>query len=102
MYTPGKWDEVVNTMKTGDFARKKLRDFSRLFFSSAAFVTPDSQGRILLPEKLRILAALKKDVIFVGVQDRVEIWNAETWKRFESGLEDDFETMAEEISGELF
>ena len=101
MHTPARWEEVVAAMKQGAFAKKKLRDFSRLFFSSAAFVVPDAQGRILIPEKLRTLASLKKDVVFVGVHGRVEVWDSEKWRGFEGEHEGEFEEMAEEISGDI-
>ena len=34
----------------------------------------DKQGRILIPSVLREFAALEKDVVFVGVGSRIEIW----------------------------
>ena len=39
----------------------------------------DSQGRIVVPQKLRKYANLDKDVVIIGVNDRAEIWSAETW-----------------------
>lgn len=97
MYTPAKWEGVVKHMKQGAFAKKKLRDFTRMFFSSAGFVVPDSQGRILVPEKLRVLAGLKKDIAFVGVQDHIEIWDIETWRVLENVTRPEYEKTVEEI-----
>ena len=45
---------------------------------------PDSQGRILLPQKLRAYAGLDKDVVIIGVSNRAEIWNAERWAALEA------------------
>ena len=39
----------------------------------------DSQGRIVIPQKLRKYAGLEKDAVIIGVNDRAEIWSAETW-----------------------
>ena len=39
----------------------------------------DKQGRILLPAVLRDFAAIGKEVVLVGVLNRVEIWSKERW-----------------------
>lgn len=36
-------------------------------------------GRIVIPQKLRKYAGLEKDAVIIGVNDRAEIWSAETW-----------------------
>ncbi len=38
-------------------------------------VTPDKQGRILIPSILRDKAGLNKDIIFIGMMNRVEVWD---------------------------
>ena len=51
----------------------------RTLFANAAKCELDSQGRIVVPPKLRKYAKLDKDVVIIGVSDRAEIWAAETW-----------------------
>ncbi|MBP3520749.1 MAG: division/cell wall cluster transcriptional repressor MraZ [Oscillospiraceae bacterium] len=51
----------------------------RTLFANATKCELDSQGRIVVPLKLRQYAALDKDVVIIGVNDRAEIWSAETW-----------------------
>ena len=53
----------------------KSRGLQRFFFSGATDVETDKQGRILIPQPLRDHAGLTKDVTFVGVSSRVEIWD---------------------------
>lgn len=53
---------------------------SRAFAANAAPVEPDTQGRILLPQRLREFAGLEKDVVIIGAIDRIEIWNARRWE----------------------
>jgi len=48
-------------------------------FANANKCELDSQGRIVVPQKLRQYAALDKDVVIIGVNDRAEIWSAESW-----------------------
>ena len=52
----------------------------RAFAANAVQVEPDTQGRILLPPRLREFAALDKDAVIIGAIDRIEIWNAERWQ----------------------
>ena len=47
---------------------------------------PDSQGRIILPQRLRKYADLGKDVVIIGVHDRAEIWSAERWNAEEEEM----------------
>ena len=55
----------------------KARQLQRFFFSGAAEVEPDKQGRILIPQPLRDYASIEKDVTFIGTGDRAEIWSTE-------------------------
>ena len=50
----------------------------RPLFANASKCELDSQGRIVIPQKLRKYAGLEKDAVIIGVNDRAEIWSAET------------------------
>ena len=51
----------------------------RPLFANASKCELDSQGRIVIPQQLRKYAGLEKDAVIIGVNDRAEIWSAETW-----------------------
>ncbi len=57
----------------------KGRKVSRMLYASAVEVTPDKQGRIQLPAKLREYAGLDHDVTIIGSRSFAEIWNTEAW-----------------------
>ncbi len=40
----------------------------------------DKQGRVLIPSSLREKVGLDKDVVFVGVMSKIEIWSKERWE----------------------
>ena len=48
-------------------------------FSTACEVTPDKQGRILLPAELREYAHLTNDVTIIGNRNHAEIWATDVW-----------------------
>ena len=67
----------------------KSRGLQRFFFSGAAEVETDKQGRILLPQQLRDYAGLIKDVTFIGTSSRAEIWDSARWNKVNAELTED-------------
>lgn len=67
----------------------KTRQLQRFFFSGAAEVEPDKQGRILIPQPLKDYAGIEKDVTFIGTGDRAEIWSTARWTEFNNDLTED-------------
>ena len=51
----------------------------RPLFANASKCELDSQGRIVIPQKRRNYAGVETDAVIIGVNDRAEIWSAETW-----------------------
>ena len=78
------WEQLQK--KIAAMPISKSRSLQRFFFAGAAEVEPDKQGRILIPEKLREHAGLKKDVTIIGTSVRAEIWDTERWTKINSAL----------------
>lgn len=76
VYSDAKWAEL--TAKFDALPLSKARSM-RALFANAAKCEPDSQGRIVIPQKLRKYAGLEKETVIIGVHDRAEIWSAEAW-----------------------
>ena len=60
-----------------------IRQTEHFIFASAYEVSIDDQGRIVLPDRLVSYASLGEQVYFLGIGDRVEIWNKELWEEKE-------------------
>lgn len=56
-----------------------VRDIERFILGSAFEVEPDEQGRIIIPDILAQYARLGREIVFVGLIDKVEIWPKEIW-----------------------
>ena len=98
MYTPKEWQSVVFRIEQLSFTNKKARQVQRLFFSKAQKIPDcDQQGRILIPQYLKDVARIQKNVVIVGVSSRIEIWDENTWKDFESQHNKGFEEIAEDL-----
>lgn len=99
-YPQSSWKKVAAKLETLSFAQADTRGFNRFILSGAAEVEVDSAGRILVPEHQREFAGLKKNVVFAGVSDRVEIWDAALWKEYKKRIEKQADAMAEKL-GEI-
>lgn len=69
---------------------KSVRDFQRMTAANASEETPDSQGRITIPQPLRRYARLARDIVVTGALDRIEIWNPDVWEQYSSEQEQAF------------
>ena len=56
-----------------------------------------SRGEFTVPASLRKAAHLEKDVVLVGVQDRVEIWDKALWEERSMVSEEDLDAIAERM-----
>ena len=83
VYGPEQWNKLTSGFNDFDyFSKKNSRMFLRLFMSGAVELELDNQGRVLLPKNHCEYAGLKKDIVIVGVLDRMEIWDKKNWKGF--------------------
>jgi MraZ protein len=76
---------------------KAVRDYTRLLFAGASDDQPDKQGRLTIPPMLREYASLSKDVIVIGVGNRLEIWDAQRWQDYSDGREQAFSDLSDEV-----
>ncbi len=97
VYSRAAWEKVAAKLQELSFAQADTRGFNRFILSGAAEVEIDPAGRILIPEHQRHFANLKKNVVFAGVSDRVEVWDAETWKQYKAGIEKKADALAENL-----
>jgi len=80
-YSSESWEQFLAKFKAMPQTKKRM---IRSLFAHAAKCELDTQGRILLPQKLRDYAELSKDVAVVGVGDHAEIWDAGKWAEIDA------------------
>ncbi len=56
-----------------------VRRIMRHYVGQAQECPIDGMGRVLIPEALRAYAGIQKDVVFVGLVKKIEIWSKERW-----------------------
>ena len=97
VFTEEEWKVQEQKFKSMSFTKADSRKFNRLFFSGAADITCDKQGRVLLPQYLKDYAGIKRDVMIVGVSNRIEIWSKEAWQGYYENSKGSFEEIAEKL-----
>jgi len=97
LYPQQEWQTFEEKLKKLPVSQPNARAFVRFFFSGATECEFDKQGRILLPANLREYAGLEKDVVVVGVMNRIEIWEAAKWKEYSTQAENNYEKAAESL-----
>ena len=83
-------------------SNSKVRSHVRVFFSSAFDQIPDKQGRVTIPPQLREYAGLERDVVVVGNNTTVEIWDSTAWETYLTQNEPDFADLSEEVVPGIF
>src|SRR5258706_14044936 len=78
---PASWmariQERLLTLKDADPDRRKVQALATI----AQNAVWDQQGRIMVKEKLRQRAGLKKEAVLVGLLSHFEIWDKAAWEK---------------------
>lgn len=97
VYTIEEWAILESKLKQLPLAKSEARAFVRFFFAGAAELERDKQGRVLLPPNLREYARLDKDVVVIGVSNRIEIWDRQIWADYNAKIGPEVATIAENL-----
>ncbi len=97
MFSDHEWQIQEQKFKGLSFTKQEARNFNRIFFSGAAEVLPDRQGRFIIPDYLKVFAGIKKETIVIGVANRIEIWDTKTWQEVFTRTSAEFEKTAENM-----
>ena len=79
LYPLPEWEKLEETIKKLPTLNKTAVKLKRFLIGNASECEMDSQGRLLLPEKLRKFADMDKKLILVGQLEKFEIWNEASW-----------------------
>ena len=83
-FSQNEWLNFETKLKALPLSDKNARNFVRFFLSGAVEAEVDKQGRFLIPSNLREYAELLKETVITGVGTRIEIWNKDKWKKYNS------------------
>jgi len=81
LYPSKYYESLLSSLKHSPLPNREDRKLT-MFFGVARNVKPDSQGRIVLPEKSMSRAVIAEKVTVVGKDDHLEIWPTEEWEKY--------------------
>ena len=97
-FSQKEWTNFEEKLKTLPLTNKNARDFVRFFLSGAIECEIDKQGRFLIASNLREYSNLEKEAVIIGVGTRIEIWNKEKWKSYNSDENISADAIAENMT----
>ncbi len=97
LFSLKQWQNLSSKLANLGLGQSDNRQFTRAMFGGAGEIDVDSAGRILLPEYLCDHAGLRSKIVFVGIHDRVELWNEKEWQLHKKKALEKAETLAEKL-----
>lgn len=97
-YPVAEWQKIEEKVAALPQFKPEVKALQRVFISAATECPIDPQGRILIPQTLRDYAGIKKDIVFVGMTRRIEIWAKENWAKIFEQSQADLSGMSEKLA----
>ena len=95
VFSEETWKGITVKLKNVPLGNKDRLFFARTIFAHAADTYMDRQGRLFIPFHLRGMLSIGKDVVILGLDDRIEIWDGEKWGEYQKSQEKSFEDIAQ-------
>jgi len=99
LFPEAKWSEVEDRLDDYRKGGADAMNHVRLLYATLAEVSPDKQGRILVPAALQRAGGLNGSVLLLGMRDRVELWDPATYEKVVQGQAGDFAQFAHRLFG---
>lgn len=98
VYPEEEWQMVGEKIGSLSLARKEARAIQRLFYSGAMEAQLDKQYRVLIQPNLREYAGIDKEVVLIGIANRIEIWDKERWNEYVNDEDMDYDDLTEKLT----
>lgn len=99
LFPEAKWEEIEGRLAEYRKSGPQAMNHVRQLYSGLVEVSPDKQGRILIPAQLQQAAGLAGAVMLLGTNDRVELWDPAMYEREVQGDTGDFQQFAHKLFG---
>ncbi len=97
VYSLDEWNSIVKKLTSLSFTKMDARNFMRFFLSGATECEFDKQGRINITSPLVHYANLNRECVIIGVNERLEIWDKDSFDNFFKENESKFSEMSEHL-----
>ena len=100
LYPIYEWNIVEQQLSSLSSIRNKHRSFIRSIVRHASYVQYDMQGRIIIPEDLKKFSKIEKDIIIIGMINKIELWSLDNIEKHDNASNNsmEFDDLADDIS----
>ncbi len=98
IYPIEEWKRMAEKISSLSITDADARNFRRMLFAEAADTRLDGQGRILIPSYLREFAGLLGDVVIVGMNTYIEVWDKGRWQEVQAAVEREGPSIASRLA----
>lgn len=99
LFEPFAWNKIIQEATLGLSVSQAARDTQRFLLGGAFELELDSKGRFLIPYALREFGKFGEEIIFLGLGNRVEIWDKKLWGERETKIAGEAEKLLERAQG---
>ena len=85
IYPMSEWERFMTKLSALPSSDMNARAFVRHFYANAVECEVDRQGRLTIPQELRDYAGIDKELVTIGILDKIEIWSRAEWENAEDG-----------------
>lgn len=96
--SPSQWQTMIDESSSGPFVSQSVRETSRFLLGGASEVELDDQGRFVISPNLIEYAQIKNEIIFLGLNRWVEVWDAEKWLQHKQYIVEHSSEIADKLS----
>ena len=93
-----EWKNIEDKLKKLQTTNSKHRAYQRFVMSAATKTEFDNQGRLNIPTSLTEHAQIDKKIIVTGMNNKIEIWSEELWKKYIQNTGESNEDLVDEIN----
>jgi len=98
-YPISEWKKLAASFTGGTVTRSKLRQLNRALFAAGSYLSLDGQGRISLPSSLRENAEIVDEVVVIGANNYLELWNSVHWEEEKAASQEQAWQIIESLEG---
>lgn len=94
--------KVLETVRaTNPYTDEEVLMRRQMFFYTDE-LTVDSQHRILIPQEMKELVGIKKEILVIGQLERMELWNPDIYNKYLKGCSDSYESVMQKVMTRLY
>jgi len=76
-----RWIDLIGLIKVEPILNLSVRDTYRFILGGAVDIDLDKQGRFVMPKGLLDFAEISSDIVFLGINDWIEVWDKDKWQQ---------------------